>query len=139
MYAFLADAIVVLHFCIVSFCVGGELIILIGAIFKWRWIKSMAFRIAHLAVVLYVALEALLGVSCPLTVWEYDLRMAAHQNYDRDLSFVARLIRSIIFYDFPAWVFTAMYVGFGALVLATLIFIPPLRRKKRDDDRAREA
>jgi hypothetical protein len=130
MSAFLADLIVVVHFGIVSFCVLGELAILAGAALKWGWVRNLAFRIVHLCVVLYVAGEAILGVPCPLTEWEYDLRLAAGQRYDQDMSFVARLVRSVIFYDFPAWVFTALYVGFGALVLIALVLVPPRRRNR---------
>lgn len=128
--ASLADLIVVVHLCIVSFCVLGEVAILVGAAARWGWVRDLRFRIAHLGVVLYVAGEAILGVTCPLTQWEYDLRMAAGQLYDRDLSFVARLVRRIIFYDFPPWVFTALYVGFGVLVLLTLILLPPRKKLK---------
>jgi hypothetical protein len=131
MYAFLADLVVVVHFCIVSFCVVGELCILLGALLKWAWVRNMGFRVAHLLVVLYVAAEACLGIVCPLTEWEYKLRMAAGQNYEGDLSFVARLVRRIIFYDFPPWVFTLLYVGFGIVVLLTCVFIPPLWRSPR--------
>ncbi|MGO8694721.1 MAG: DUF2784 domain-containing protein [Rectinemataceae bacterium] len=129
MYAFLADVIVVVHFGIVSFCVAGELAILAGAFFKWSWVRNMIFRVVHLGLVLYVAGESIFGVTCPLTDWENRLRMAAGQRYDQNLSFVARIVRSIIFYDFPAWVFTTLYIGFGIVVLLTWIFIGPLRTK----------
>jgi hypothetical protein len=79
---------------------------------------------------LLVAAESLLGVLCPLTILESRLRTAAGQRTEEEITFVGRIIRNIIFYDFPDWVFTLMYVGFGVLVLATFIFIPP-RRKGR--------
>jgi hypothetical protein len=130
MSAFLADVLVAIHFAIVSFCVLGEVAILAGAAFRWEWVRNIPFRIAHLCLVLYVAGEAILGIPCPLTEWEYRLRVMAGQHQDQDLSFVARLIRSIIFYDFPAWFFTALYVGFGVLVLLSFILVRP-RRKRR--------
>lgn len=130
MKAFIADLIVVLHFGIVSFCVGGELAILAGAICKWKWIRNLAFRITHLCMILLVAGEAVLGITCPLTDWEYDLRVAAGQSSERNLSFVARLVRKIIFYDFPPWVFTTLYIGFGLVVLLTFLFIRPRRTRK---------
>ena len=89
----------------------------------------MTFRTLHLALVLYVAGEAILGITCPLTEWEYNLRLAAGQP-EQKISFVGRLIQSIIFYDFRPWVFTAMYVGFGLLILLTFIFIRPRRKIK---------
>ncbi len=130
MEAALADVLVIIHFFIVAFCVLGELAILLGAALKWSWIRKLPFRIAHLSAVLYVAGQAILGISCPLTEWEYALRHAAGQRYEEDLSFVARIVRSVIFYDFPPWFFTALYVGFGAAVLLTFIIIKPVRTKK---------
>jgi hypothetical protein len=130
MEAALADLLVVIHFFVVAFCVLGELAILLGAALKWSWIRNLPFRIAQLSAVLYVAGQAILGISCPLTEWEYALRKAAGQHYEEDLSFVARIVRSIIFYDFPTGFFTALYVGFGAAVLLTFIFIKPVRKKK---------
>lgn len=126
-FAVLADIIVVVHFCYVAFTVGGELIILLGGLLKWGWVRNMAFRISHLAAVVLVAGEALAGASCPLTVWEYRLRQMAGQQVEGQLSFIARLVRSIIFYDFPAWVFLAAYVGFAAIVVLTFVFFRPLR------------
>ena len=126
-FAVLADIIVVVHFCYVAFTVGGELVILLGGFLKWGWVRNMAFRISHLAAVVLVAGEALAGASCPLTVWEYRLRQMAGQQVEGQLSFIARLVRSIIFYDFPAWVFLAVYVGFAVIVVLTFVFFRPLR------------
>ncbi len=60
------------------------------------------------------------------------LRTAAGQGSERDLSFVARIIRRVIFYDFPPALFTALYVGFGLLILLTFVLVGP-RRKRRTD------
>ncbi|MBN2049015.1 MAG: DUF2784 domain-containing protein [Spirochaetales bacterium] len=128
-YAFLADLVVFFHFLYVSFAVGGELVILLGWIFRWSWVRNMAFRVTHLCAVVLVAVEALSGILCPLTEWEYNLRMKAGQRVDADMTFVARLIRKIIFYDFPPWVFTVMYVGFAALVVMTFLLVRPRRKE----------
>jgi hypothetical protein len=130
-YAFLADAIVIVHFCYVLFTVGGEIAIVLGGLFHWRWVRGMALRITHLAACVLVAVEAIAGKLCPLTTWEYDLRVMAGQRVQEQISFIARLVRSVIFYDFPAWVFLLMYMGFGALVIITFILIPPRRRPSR--------
>lgn len=131
LYALLADIIVLFHFCYVGFTVGGELIILLGGRVHWRWVRNLAFRIVHLAAVVLVAVEALAGEACPLTTWEYRLRLAAGQHVEQQISFVARLVRSIIFYNFPAWVFLVAYVGFALLVGATFFIVPVKARKHR--------
>ncbi len=128
-YAFFADLLVLFHFFYVTFAVGGELIILAGAFLKLGMVRNFAFRIAHLVAVVFVALESLVDVLCPLTEWEYNLRELAGQRVEREISFLGRLLRMIIFYDFPSWAFTLMYVGFGVLVILTFILIPPRRRR----------
>lgn len=124
-FALLADIIVAVHFCYVVFTVGGEIVILLGGPFRWRWVRNLSFRIVHLASVALVAVEALAGVHCPLTIWEYQLRMLAGQRMEGQISFIPRLVRSVIFYDFPPWVFLAAYVGLALLVGLTLILVPP--------------
>lgn len=121
----LADLVVIFHFCYVAFTVGGELAVLLGGALRWEWVRNPAFRIAHLAAVVLVAGEALAGASCPLTVWEYQLRLRAGQRVEEQVSFIARLVRSIIFHDLPAWVFLAAYVGFALLVVLTLFLVRP--------------
>lgn len=130
MPALLADAVVVLHFGYVIFAVGGEMLVLAGGLLGWRWIRNLPLRLVHLAAVALVAVEALLGAICPLTEWEYRLRVLAGQRTERQLSFVARLVRTVIFYDFPAWVFTVAYVGFAVLVAGTFALFPPQRARR---------
>jgi hypothetical protein len=123
MAALLADAVVVLHFAYVSFAVGGEILILAGGLLGWRWVRNLPLRLTHLAAVVLVAVEALLGVVCPLTDWEFRLRELAGQQVERQLSFVARLVRAIIFYNFPSWVFTVAVAG-------SFLMIPPRRLRR---------
>lgn len=129
-YAVAADLIVFLHLIYVSFTVGGALMILGGGLFGWAWIRNRIFRFIHLGAVLLVAIEAISGIWCPLTVWEWRLRALAGQDYENHISFVGRLIRQIIFIELPDWGFTVMYVGFGALVLGEFLLFPPDKRKK---------
>ena len=130
MFALLADAVVVAHFLYVLFAVGGEVLVLAGGLLRWRWVRNLPFRIAHLAAVALVAAEALLGVICPLTEWEFRLRELAGQHVERQLSFIARLVRAVIFYDFPPWVFTAAYVGFAFLVAGSFLLFAPRRARR---------
>ena len=126
-----ADIIVLIHFIYVLFTVLGEVIILLGGLLKWQWVRNRIFRLTHVAAVLIVAFEALGGIFCPLTTLEYTYRQKAGQEVDRAMSFVARLIHRIIFYDFPEIFFIILYAAFGTLVLLTLIFVPIKRRGKK--------
>ncbi len=131
-YAALANLIVTVHFCYVAFTVGGELLILLGGALRWAWVRNLAFRIVHLAAVVLVAVEASTGTACPLTVWEFRLRGLAGQTSEAQVSFIVRLVRSIIFHDFPPWVCLVAYICFAVLVALTLVLVRPRgRRPKR--------
>lgn len=126
--ALLADAILALHVGIVAFVVFGQIAILIGAWRHWRWIRNFRFRAAHLALLLFIALQAWLGQLCPLTIWEQDLRERAGQDAYAG-SFVEHWLSRLIFFDAPWWAFVAAYTAFAALALACWRWVPPQRRR----------
>jgi hypothetical protein len=117
----LADAILVVHFLFVAFLVGGFALILAGAALGWRWVRSRSFRLGHLGAILIVTAESLLGLACPLTVWEDALRRAGPP----ETHFVGRWIDRLLYYDFPEWVFTAAYAVFALAVAAAWRLVPP--------------
>ena len=118
----MADAILVLHFAIVLFIAVALPVILIGAACGWRWVRNLPFRLLHIAAIVFVAGESVIGVDCPLTVWEDALRGRAS-----GAGFIERWVHAVMFYDLPTGVFTAAYVGFAALVIAAWVFVPPTR------------
>jgi hypothetical protein len=130
-YAFLADLLVLVHLLFVCFVIGGQLAIVIGAFRRWKWIRNPVFRLSHVAAIVVVAGNALAGVLCPLTDWEYALRDRAGQIFESDISFMGRLVRGLLFYEAPPWVFTAAYALFALVVIATLVLVPPRWRRKR--------
>lgn len=130
LYGLLADLLVFIHILFITFVIAGELAIVIGAVKNWQWIRNLKFRALHVLAIIAVASEAVFGIACPLTVWENALRKLAGQIYQEDISFVGRLLRDVIFYEFNPWVFTVIYVLFAALVILTFIFVPPVWRRK---------
>jgi hypothetical protein len=120
----LANAILVLHVLFVLFVVGGFALILAGAR-RWSWIRNRAFRTLHLAAIAFVAAEALLGITCPLTLWENLLRDAGLE----ERSFIGRWLARFLYYDFPEWVFASAYCAFALAVTWAWRAIPP--RSKR--------
>ena len=114
-----ADALLVVHFAIVAFIVGGLILTWVGAALGWRWVRNRWFRYLHLAAIGFVALEAIAGYACPLTLWEDALRGGAGPE-----SFVGRWVRQLLFYRAPEWVFTTLYVGWAAATLVTLRLVP---------------
>jgi len=121
----MADVLLVFHFLIAAFIAGSLPLVWLGAALDWAWVRNPWFRYAHLGAIAFVAAEALLGIACPLTVWEDVLRGAA-----RPESFVGRWVQKLLFYDAPEWVFTTAYVAWTLATLATLKLVPP-RRKAR--------
>jgi hypothetical protein len=130
-YVLLADFVVLIHFLYVLFAVGGLIFILAGAGCGWAAARKPLFRITHLVAVGLVALEAVAGMVCPLTNWEYHLRRLSGAPVEENISFVARLARLLIFYDLPEWVFTVGHVLFGILVALTFILMPPVFGSKK--------
>jgi len=127
--AWLADGILIVHVLFVLFVVGGFALILAGAR-RWRWVRNRAFRIAHLAAILLVAAEALLGVTCPLTYWEDVLRAAGRE----ERSFVGRWLAWLLYYDLPEWAFALAYAAFALAVIWSWSAIPPRARSTRSNN-----
>ncbi|MDO9008959.1 MAG: DUF2784 family protein, partial [Thiobacillus sp.] len=48
-YQLLADAVLFVHLAFVVFVVGGLVFIVVGNWRDWRWVRSLWFRLAHLA------------------------------------------------------------------------------------------
>src|SRR4051812_36629547 len=104
----LADLIVVFHMAYVSFVVFGLVAVLLGAVFRWAWVRNFWFRATHLTAIGIVVIEALIGMTCPLTDWENRLRVSAGQaSYAGD--FLGYWAHQLIFYRAEPWVFTMIY------------------------------
>ena len=124
-----ADAIVAVHVAYVAFVILAVPAIMLGGLLKAPWARNFWFRHIHLAMIGIVVIEALLGLPCPLTVWENDLRAAAGgAGYEG--SFLGRMLHDLLFYEAPIWVFTASYCAFGALVVALYALYPPQWKKQ---------
>jgi hypothetical protein len=138
-YGILADVLVAIHFAIVAFVVLGLLAILAGIAFRRSWARNFWFRLVHLVAIGFIAVEGFLGMDCPLTLWEQQLREAAHQDFTGD-SFMARLIHGILFVNVDPEILNLCHIAFGALVLATFLLAPPRlpRRRKLESNKTQE-
>ena len=128
-YSAVADFIVAFHTLFVGFVVVGQLLIVLGLLCRWKWVRNAWFRVAHLLCIGVVVAEALCGVMCPLTTWEWQLRHMSGQTVND--SAVGWFFNSILFFNLPHQFFTWIYIGFGTMVLATfLLGMPRFRRRK---------
>lgn len=121
----LADAILIAHAAFVLFVVGGLAATWIGLALGRTFARNPWFRGAHLAAIAFVVVESSLGYLCPLTIWEDALRGSTNER-----GFIARAIHAWLFWDWPAWVFNAIYIAFGALVAVTWWIFPPRRGQR---------
>lgn len=131
LYQLAADVVLTLHTLLVTFVVGGLLVVLVGNQLKWRWVNGLVFRLAHLALIAVVVLESWLDITCPLTTLEMWLRQQAHQTVYTQ-SFVEHWLQQILFYSAPTWVFAVIYTAFAALVVASWVWYPPRWRASTD-------
>jgi hypothetical protein len=126
LYRLAADAVLVVHGLFVAFVIAGLLLILAGKAAGWRWVRNLKFRLVHLVSIAIVVLQAWLGIVCPLTTWEMQLRARAGDATYAG-SFVAHWVGELLYYQAPAWVFVATYTIFGALVLVSWFWVRPRR------------
>ena len=123
-YRLLADLVLLLHVSFVIFVIAGLVLVLLGGLRGWRWVRNPWFRLAHLLAIGVVMAQAWLGVLCPVTTLEMSLRARAGEAVYPG-SFVAHWLESLLYYRAPAWVFIVCYTVFGFLVVAGWYAVRP--------------
>ena len=124
-----ADLILMVHVLFVAFVVVGLLLILIGKPLDWAWVRNPWFRIAHLAAIAVVVLQAWFGVICPLTTLEMALRNRAGDSVYSG-TFISHWLDAVLYYQAPAWVFVICYTAFGTLVVLSWFWVRPQARRE---------
>ncbi len=125
-YGLAADLTVAIHLAYVAYVVIGQLVIIVAAPMKWQWARNPWFRFTHLLAIAIVAVEAIQGWACPLTIWEAQLRALAGQEFNGSESFMGKLLHNILFFEnVPQLVLNTGYVAMLGLVLQGLIMYPP--------------
>jgi len=122
----MADAMLVIHVSFVFFVVIGLVLIFIGKLLTWAWVRNFRFRITHLTAIAIVVLQSWLGLVCPLTLWEMNLRENAGDVVYAG-SFIAHWLEQLLYYRAPEWVFLVSYTLFGLLVIASWYWVRPNR------------
>ena len=104
--AALGQAILALHLAVIAFNVLGLAAIPLGAAMGWGWVRVRWWRALHLASWAVVAVQALLGRACFLTLWQDQLT-------------------GVIYWPLPIWAFAAAYIALFAAVVALWWIVPP--------------
>ena len=118
----LGQVLLVLHLGVIVFNVAGLAAIPLGAALGWRWVRIRWWRALHLASWAVVAIQALLGRACFLTIWQDDLTGAAPAP-----PLIERWVERVIYWPAPIWVFGAIYIVLFAAVIALWWAVPPRR------------
>ena len=116
----LADIVLAFHFSIALFITLGLLLIPLGFIYSWSWIRNRRFRQIHAGLMLFVAIEAVFAITCPLTVLEAQLRQTTAPQ-----SFWAYQLNQLLYWDLSPSFFVGLYLLCSIWVVYLWRRIPP--------------
>jgi hypothetical protein len=125
-------AILTFHLAIIVFNVAGCVLIPVGAWRRWRWVREFRFRLVHLLSLAIVALQALLGRACFLTIWQGDASGASHVQ-----PLIAGWINRLVYWPLPLWVFAVAYAVVFAYVIALWVCVRPRVPWRQDANQRR--
>ena len=123
-YLLAADVILFLHVFVVVFNVLGLVLIFLGYILKWSWVRNPWFRVVHIVIIGVVMIQSWIGVTCPFTSLEMALRSKAGVEVYSG-TFISHWLESILYYQASPWVFVIIYTVFGALVVVSWFMVRP--------------
>ncbi|HTY68565.1 MAG TPA: DUF2784 family protein [Alphaproteobacteria bacterium] len=123
--AALATAILVVHLAVVAFNVGGLILVPLGGWLGWGWVRRYWLRLLHLLSLAAVALQALFGRACILTIWQFALQSGGRSGEPEPM--IATWIDRLLYWPLPHWVFVAAYVAVFAYTLLLWRWVPPHR------------
>jgi len=123
--AHVGQLVLVLHLLIIAFNVVGLVAISLGARLGWGWVRIRGWRALHVVSWIVVAVQAVLGRACFLTLWQDDLTGGGAED-----PMIMRWVNGLIYWDLPMEVFTGIYLALFALVLALWRWVPPSRRSR---------
>ena len=99
-----ADLVMAAHFLLAAFVTLGLVVIPLGYKFGWTWVRNRRLRISHASVMGFVTAETVVGLTCPLTILEHNLRGDSLTQ-----SFVSHWVQRVLYWDLPHEVFIGLY------------------------------
>jgi len=118
-----ADAVLAVHVAIILFNLFGLVAVPVGAVCGWRFVRVRWWRILHILLLAMVAVQALAGRACILTLWQ-----AAFSGVAADHApLIARWVNRLIYWQLPIRVFAVLYFGVFGYALAMFWLVPPQR------------
>jgi hypothetical protein len=120
----LAEAVLALHVGVILFNVFGLLAVPLGGWRGWRFVRVAWWRYLHLGALTLVAVQAMIGRACFLTLWQDALRGVSGNETPLIMGWVDR----VIYWPLPFWFFAVLYVLVWCYALALLWLVPPAWR-----------
>ncbi len=124
MLVFIINLIIFSHFLIVLFITSLIFLIPIGYRFNWEIFKNKILRLLHLLLMTCVTLEAILGITCPLTSFESYLSGTLEEK-----TFISYWLGKIIYWNFPSLFFGILYSLCLAWIIIMWKIYPPKNNK----------
>ena len=121
----LADLVLIFHFGIVIFVTCLFLIIPLGYKFKWKWIKNRKIRLTHFFLIFFVTIETIFGLTCPLTLIEFNLRGVIFSD-----SFISIWLQNLLYWNFPKEYFLISYIACLIWTIFMWYKFPPNNKDK---------
>jgi len=121
-----ATLILLVHLAIVVFNVFGLVVIPFGKWLDWAFVRGFWWRFAHVLTLAVVALQAVLGRACFLTIWETALRASADPA--EPVPMIATWVNGVLYWPLPLWLFAAGYVAVLLYALLLWRWVPPRLR-----------
>lgn len=116
----LAEIVLAVHVGIILFNVFGLVVIPIGGWRGWRFVRGFWWRALHVAAMAAVAVQAVAGRACFLTLWQGELTGSASHT-----PLIMGWVNQVIYWPLPLWVFTVAYVVVLLYVLVLCWLVPP--------------
>ncbi len=119
--ALLAGIVLAIHVAIILFNIFGLVAVPLGAWRRWTFVRGFWWRALHLASLVAVAAQALVGRACFLTLWQADLEGGGQAAPP----LIYAWVNGLIYYRLPLWIFAAAYVAVLAYALLLWRLVPP--------------
>ena len=98
------DIIIFFHFVIVIFITSLLVLIPLGYKLNWKLLQNKTVRKTHLGLMSFVTFEAIIGMTCPLTMVENYL-----SGMSQNETFISYWLGKVIYWNFPSIFFTIIY------------------------------
>jgi hypothetical protein len=122
--AILADGILLLHAAIIAFNIFGLIVTPLGAWRRWAFVRIFWWRALHLGSWAIVALQAVFGRACFLTMWQGALQSQAGAPATTQPMIMA-WINTLIFWPLPLWAFSLIYIAVALYAVGLWWLVPP--------------